>query len=137
MSVTKIGIRQLVDFILGTGDLNATMNSQNTALEGARIHRKLQKQRDENYEKEYYVKRAVEMDGEAFTIEGRADGVVIDDDLFIEEIKTSDPTFEELSDNTKTLYWSQAKVYGAILTQDLDFDKVTIQLTIINVQPTK
>ena len=72
MSVTKIGIRQLVEFILRTGDLNATMNSQNTALEGARIHRKLQKQRDENYEKEYYVKRAVEMDGEAFTIEGRA-----------------------------------------------------------------
>lgn len=129
MSVTKIGIRQLVEFILRTGDLNATMNSQNTALEGARIHRKLQKQRDENYEKEYYVKRAVEMDGETFTIEGRADGVVIDDDLFIEEIKTSDPTFEELSENTKTLYWSQAKVYGAILTQDLDFDKVTIQLT--------
>jgi DNA excision repair protein ERCC-2 len=129
MAVTKIGIRQLVEFILRMGDLNASMNSQNTALEGARIHRKLQKRRDEDYEKEYSVKRIVEMDGEEFTIEGRADGVVIGDDLFIEEIKTSDPTFDELSENTKTLYWSQAKVYGAILTQDLDFEKVTIQLT--------
>lgn len=129
MAATKIGIRQLVEFILRTGDLNAAVNSQNTALEGARIHRKLQKQRGEDYEKEYYIKRTVDMDDEQFTIEGRADGVVIGDELFIEEIKTSDPTFDELSENTKTLYWSQAKVYGAILTQDLDFDRVTIQLT--------
>lgn len=129
MSATKIGIRQLVEFVLKTGDLNAAMNSQNTALEGARIHRKLQNQRSEDYEKEYYIKRLVEMDEEEVTIEGRADGVIIGDELFIEEIKTSDPTFDELSDNTKTLYWSQAKVYGAILTQDLDFEKVTIQLT--------
>jgi DNA excision repair protein ERCC-2 len=129
MASVKIGIRQLVEFVLRTGDLNATMNSQNSALEGARIHRKLQNQRTDDYEKEYYVKRHVEMDNETFTIEGRADGVVIGDTLFIEEIKTSDPTFEELSENTKTLYWSQAKVYGAILTQDLDFEEVTIQLT--------
>lgn len=55
--------------------------------------------------------------------------MVIGDELFIEEIKTSDPTYDELSENTKTLYWSQAKVYGAILSQDLDYEQVTIQLT--------
>lgn len=43
MVPTKIGIRQLVEFILRSGDLNPTANSQNTALKGAQIHRRLQK----------------------------------------------------------------------------------------------
>ena len=84
-------------------------NSQNTALKGAQIHRRLQKKRGADYEKEYAVKRVVEVAGTELTVEGRADGVVIGDELFIEEIKTSDPTYDELSENTKTLYWSQAK----------------------------
>lgn len=129
MVPTKIGIRQLVEFILRSGDLNPTANSQNTALKGAQIHRRLQKKRGADYEKEYAVKRVVEVAGTELTVEGRADGVVIGDELFIEEIKTSDPTYDELSENTKTLYWSQAKVYGAILSQDLDYEQVTIQLT--------
>ncbi|WP_412989202.1 ATP-dependent DNA helicase [Pediococcus siamensis] len=130
MAGKKIGIRQLVEFVLRAGDLNASSNSQNTALEGARIHRKLQKMGGENYEKEVYVKRTVSMAGEDYVIDGRADGVVqTDNHLLIEEIKTSDPDFEDLSENTLTLYWSQAKVYGAILTHDLDLPEVTLRLT--------
>lgn len=130
MAGKKIGIRQLVEFVLRAGDLSSTSNSQNTALEGARIHRKLQKAGGENYEKEVYVKRTVSMAGEDYVIDGRADGVVqTADQLLIEEIKTSDPDFEDLSENTLTLYWSQAKVYGAILTHDLDMPEVTIRLT--------
>lgn len=125
----KIGIRQLVEFVLRSGDLNEQMNSQNTAFEGARIHRKLQNERSESYEKEYYVQREVDIAGTSYIIDGRADGVIADDNLWIEEIKTSDPKFEDLSENTKTLYWGQAKVYGAILTQDLDYETVKIQLT--------
>ncbi len=55
MVPTKIGIRQLVEFILRSGDLNPTANSQNTALKGAQIHRRLQKKRGADYEKEYAV----------------------------------------------------------------------------------
>lgn len=130
MANNKIGIRQLVEFVLRAGDLSSSSNSQNTALEGARIHRKLQKTGGENYEKEVYVKRTVTMADEEYVIDGRADGVIqTSDSLLIEEIKTSDPDFEDLSENTLTLYWSQAKVYGAILTHDLDMPEVTIRLT--------
>ena len=51
----KLGVRELVEFTLRTGDLSATSGSQNTAQLGARIHRRLQKQRDSNYQKEYYL----------------------------------------------------------------------------------
>lgn len=130
MADIKIGIRQLVEFVLRAGDLNEQGNSQNTALIGARIHRQLQKERSADYQKEYYVKRMVDLDGDDYVIDGRADGIIADEDhLWIEEIKTSDPAFKDLSENTLTLYWAQAKVYGAILTQDLDYEKVTLRLT--------
>lgn len=76
MAGNKIGMRQLVEFVLRAGDLSSSSNSQNTALEGARIHRKLQKTGGENYEKEVYVKRTVSMAGEDYVIDGRADGVI-------------------------------------------------------------
>lgn len=126
----KIGIRELVEFVLRSGNLNASMNSQNTALEGARIHRQLQSQRSADYQKEFTLEKLVDMNHHDFLIHGRADGVVLDaEHPLIEEIKTSDMPFEELSENTLTLYWGQVKVYAAILMADEDLPELTIQLT--------
>lgn len=126
----KIGVRELVEFTLRTGDLNARANSNNTALEGAIIHRRLQKQRGANYQKEYYLERELTLADRPFLIHGRADGVILDtDNPLIEEIKTSDAPFEELSENTLTLYWAQAQIYAYILMTDEDLDAVTLQLT--------
>ncbi|WP_334352500.1 ATP-dependent DNA helicase [Companilactobacillus sp. HBUAS56257] len=134
---TKIGIRQLVEFVLRSGDLNETKNSQNTAANGARIHRRLQKQRTKNkdYESEVYLKTEVKMNDTSYLISGRADGIRITDKIaLIEEIKTSDQPFEELSDNTLELYWGQVKVYGYLLLKDYpNFDTVTLQLTYFQV----
>lgn len=130
MGTPKIGIRELVEFVLRAGNLNASMNSQNTAAEGARIHRMLQKQRASNYEKEYTLEKTIEMADRTFIVHGRADGVIRDTDHpLIEEIKTSDALFEDLSENTLTLYWAQAKVYAAILMEQESLTEITIQLT--------
>jgi len=134
---TKIGIRQLVEFVLRSGDLNETKNSQNTAQNGARIHRRLQKQRSKNkqYESEVYLKSTVTMNDNEYLISGRADGITIDNDkALIEEIKTSDQPYDELSDNTLELYWGQVKVYGYLLLKDHpEFEHVTLQLTYFQV----
>ena len=130
MSITKLGIRELIEFTLKTGDLNTSMNSKNTALEGARIHRMLQKQRSENYQKEYALDFEVSLVDTPYLVHGRADGVVIDgDQTLIEEIKTSDAAFDELSKNTLTLYWGQAKMYAYILMTQENCHKLTLQLT--------
>ncbi|WP_282801523.1 helicase C-terminal domain-containing protein [Secundilactobacillus kimchicus] len=130
METQKIGVRELVEFTMRTGDLNARANSNNTALEGAIIHRRLQKQRGANYQKEYYLERELTLADRPFLIHGRADGVILDtDNPLIEEIKTSDAPFEELSENTLTLYWAQAQIYAYILMTDEDLDAVTLQLT--------
>ncbi|MQS77106.1 ATP-dependent DNA helicase, partial [Lactobacillus halodurans] len=134
---TKIGIRQLVEFVLRSGDLNETKNSQNTALNGARIHRRLQKSRskDKDYESEVYLKTNVTMNDTEYVISGRADGITsISDKIIIEEIKTSDQPFDELSDNTLELYWGQVKVYGyIILKEHPELKHVTLQLTYFQV----
>lgn len=130
MTITKLGIRELIEFTLRSGDLNASMNSMNTALEGARIHRMLQKSRGKHYQKEYSLEREVELAGKPYLIHGRADGVILNgDDPLIEEIKTSDAAFEDLTENTLTLYWGQAKMYAYILMSDEDLTQLTLQLT--------
>lgn len=138
---TKIGIRQLVEFVLRSGDLNETKNSQNTALNGARIHRRLQKKRskDSDYQSEVYLKTKVTMNDNEYLISGRADGLKITDkNALIEEIKTSDQPFEELSDNTLELYWGQVKVYGYLILKDYpQFDHVTLRLTYFQVSTEK
>lgn len=138
---TKIGIRQLVEFVLRSGDLNETKNSQNTALNGARIHRRLQKKRskDPDYQSEVYLKTEVTMNDNEYLISGRADGLKITDkNALIEEIKTSDQPFEELSDNTLELYWGQVKVYGYLILKDYpQFDHVTLRLTYFQVSTEK
>ncbi|MDT6952439.1 ATP-dependent DNA helicase [Companilactobacillus alimentarius] len=133
---TKIGIRQLVEFVLRSGDLNETKNSQNTALNGARIHRRLQKLRskDSDYESEVYLKTEVKMNDTNYLISGRADGILLNQTALIEEIKTSDQPYDELSDNTLELYWGQVKVYGYLLLKDHpDLDRVTLRLTYFQV----
>ena len=138
---TKIGIRQLVEFVLRSGDLNETKNSQNTALNGARIHRRLQKSRskDPDYQSEVYLKTEVTMNDTEYLISGRADGLKITDKTAsIEEIKTSDQPYEELSDNTLELYWGQVKVYGYLILKDhQEFDHVTLRLTYFQVSTEK
>ena len=134
---TKIGIRQLVEFVLRSGDLNEVKNSQNTAQNGARIHRRLQKQRSKNldYESEVYLKTDVKMNDIEYSISGRADGITLNErQALIEEIKTSDQSYKELSDNTLELYWGQVKVYGYILLQEHpEFEHVTLRLTYFQV----
>lgn len=134
---TKIGIRQLVEFVLRSGDLNETKNSQNTVQNGSRIHRRLQKIRskDVNYESEVYLKKNLTLNGQDFVLSGRADGVTItDNQILIEEIKTSDQPYEELSNNTLDLYWGQVKVYGYLILQEHpQLDNVTLRLTYFRV----
>ncbi|VDG31696.1 ATP-dependent helicase [Lactobacillus sp.] [Lactiplantibacillus mudanjiangensis] len=136
---TKIGIRQLVEFVLRKGDLIETKNSQNTAQMGAKIHRQLQSSRSDAYQSEVYLKTTVTMNGADYVIAGRADGIqTTDDGLLIEEIKTSDQAFEDLTENTHDLYWGQVKVYGYLLLKDHDdVDQVTLQLTYVQTNADK
>lgn len=130
-STQRIAVRRLVEFILRRGSIDARHTSEHTALEGAKIHRKLQKSAGENYQKEIKLAINIELNQQTYIIEGRADGIFIDDKkrTVIDEIKTSEPLFSDLLEEQVEMYWYQVMCYGHIYCQQEDLDEITLQLT--------
>ncbi|EOI01770.1 helicase [Enterococcus moraviensis ATCC BAA-383] len=127
----KIAVRRLVEFILRKGSIDARHTSEHTALEGAKIHRALQKTAGDNYQKEIKLAIDIELNKQTYIIEGRADGIFIDDKkrTVIDEIKTSEPAFSELLDEQIDMFWYQVMCYGHIYCQQNDLETITLQLT--------
>ena len=76
--VLRISVRNLVEFLLRSGDLQGAREGfadREAMQEGSRIHRRLQKQRRAGYQAE--VPLSYEKEYEKFTliVEGRADGI--------------------------------------------------------------
>ena len=86
----RISVRNLVEFILRSGDLDSrrgTLADKEAMQKGSRIHRKIQRQMGADYQAEMPL--VWEQDYENFTLrlEGRADGVIAADVPVIDEIK--------------------------------------------------
>lgn len=82
MPTVRISVRNLVEFILNSGDLDNRHGGKKDAdvlQEGAKLHRILQKRETGDYRAEVSLSISIptEFDGERFTlvIEGRADGI--------------------------------------------------------------
>jgi DNA excision repair protein ERCC-2 len=127
---TKISVRNLVEFILRRGSIDNRKKSSHTALEGAKIHRRLQKEAGEDYQKEVYLKTEVELDELTLVVEGRADGIFQKEEMYyIDEIKTSEIRFEDLDESQVELFFHQARVYGYLYSLANDLSEITLQLT--------
>ena len=80
----KISVRNLVEFVLRSGDLDnrRTAGAQKEAMqEGSRLHRKIQKRMGSNYQAEVSLKHIVEEEEFQIEIEGRADGIITEADM--------------------------------------------------------
>ncbi|UQS86269.1 ATP-dependent DNA helicase [Nicoliella spurrieriana] len=132
MPTVKIGVRDLIKFTLRSGDLNARLNSQNTGQQGAKIHRKLQNQHGTGYQAEQFLEQLVTINNNQYLVNGRADGIIMDEEPVIEEIKTSDVEFNDLPDSILTLYWGQVSIYAHLLMNtDESIEQVKMQLTYV------
>lgn len=133
MADLRIGVRELVELTVRTGDLNPlTTSSNNTAMLGSKWHRKLQANYPEGSETEVYLSQTVTVDQQHYLIDGRADGVLTTKSgVTIEEIKTSARPFEAVTPNTKARYFTQARVYGHFLCQSRHLKRVTLSLVYV------
>lgn len=131
MSVMKLAVRELVEFILRSGSIDEGKNSNHTALEGAKIHRKLQKQAtEENYQKEVWLTKVVTLAGTSLQIEGRADGIFeAEGQVVIDEIKTSETPFEEVESGQIELFFYQAMVYAYLYAEVEQLSQIATRLT--------
>ena len=83
MTEIRISVRALVEFIMRSGDIDRRRRAAGgpeVMLEGANIHRAIQRRMGKNYHAEVYMSATVERSDCIITVDGRADGLIIPGD---------------------------------------------------------
>ena len=126
-------IRRLVEFLLRTGSIDSRFTGFDRALEGTRLHRKLQRAAVKEYP-DYQAEAALKQDytcaGIAYTLEGRADGIFTDKDgtPTIDEIKTTTLPPEFINGEQSPEHWAQAQIYAAIYARQQGLPAIRVRL---------
>ncbi len=131
MAEIRLSVRALVEFLLQRGSIDSRAVGFDRALEGARIHRRLQKSAGEKYEAEVSLLDQQTVDGISYQIEGRADGIFTDDrgTTTIDEIKTTTIPYASIVEDMNPCHWAQGMVYAAIYGSQQHLDALSVQLT--------
>ena len=133
--VVKISVRNLVEFVLRSGDLTSGFgfSSSSRALEGSKIHRRSQKAQGSEYQAEVHLVHQVEQNGCILEISGRADGIILGRDtpeqVIVDEIKSTTKQLEYIAETDNPLFWAQVKCYAYMYGQQHDLAAMEIQLT--------
>ena len=129
--IVRISVRNLVEFILRNGDLVSGSGTadKEAMLKGSRLHRKIQKQMGSHYQPEVSLKKDTEYDDLILRVEGRADGIFLQDEQFcIDEIKGVYKKLE-LMEEPVLVHRAQALCYAWIYLDAHDLEKIDIQMT--------
>ncbi len=129
--IVRISVRNLVEFILRNGDLvsGSGTSDKEAMLKGSRLHRKIQKQMGSHYQPEVSLKKDTEYEDLILRVEGRADGIFLQDEQFcIDEIKGVYKKLE-LMEEPVLVHCAQALCYAWIYLDAHDLEKIDIQMT--------
>lgn len=132
----KVSVRQLVEFILRSGDIdNRHHTSVESAMqEGSRIHRMIQKRMGSEYQAEVSLRYTHSTPLYTLVVEGRADGVIDKGDSFlIDEIKG---TYRDLyrMKEANPVHLAQAKCYAYIYSVDREVTNIQVRMTYCNME---
>jgi DNA excision repair protein ERCC-2 len=126
--IHTVSVRDLVEFVLRTGDLGGEREfvGSDRALAGIRGHQKIQRSRPTGYLTELPVEHRVEVEEFTLLIRGRIDGLLITSErVLLEEIKTVTASWKHEPD---PLHWAQAKFYGFMHARDAGLQELVLQL---------
>lgn len=128
----RISVRNLVEFILRSGDLDNSRGSsgdKEAMLKGGRLHRKIQRSMKGNYQAEVSLKRESEYEDVIIQIEGRADGIFTEDgEFWIDEIKGTYGNLQAM-EVPVPVHRAQAMCYGWIYGEKEGLSQIGIQMT--------
>ncbi|WP_024834670.1 ATP-dependent DNA helicase [Ruminiclostridium josui] len=131
----KISIRNLVELVLRSGDIDNRLVSSSRMLEGTKVHQKIQKQGGDSYNKEVSLVHNFDTDHFIFRLEGRADGIISEPDgVVIDEIKSTTRPLEFIDEDFSLLHWAQAKCYAFIYAIQNELDSIYVQLTYFHIE---
>lgn len=132
----KISVRNLVEFILRSGDIDnryATGPDADAMQAGSRLHRKIQGRMGADYRAEVTLRIDVPYEKFDIIVEGRADGIIEGEITTIDEIKG---VRKDVAFITEPVYVhkAQAMCYAYIYGSQQGLDKIRIQLTYANLE---
>jgi DNA excision repair protein ERCC-2 len=133
--VVKISVRNLVEFVLRSGDLVSAFTGSSRMVDGGKIHRKIQQAQGPEYEPEVSLAIVVERPGVTLHIGGRADGVIVIKDetgntqVTVDEIKSTTAELEIIEEDDNPLHWAQAKCYAYIYAVQHNLAEIHVQVS--------
>ncbi len=128
--ILKISVRNLIEYILRSGDLMSSFTGSSRAAQGTKAHQIIQKTAEEGYTPEVVVSYLVEDEDIDLGITGRIDGVIENgEDIIIDEIKSTNRNLDQIEVDYNLHHWAQAKCYGYIYAQQNNLERIQIQLT--------
>ena len=129
----SLSVHHLVDFLLRTGDIDNRVYNKTTMSEGTKIHSFYQSKQKSNYISEFYLRETFYVSGFTVTLDGRADGVIIEEDkVTIDEIKSTISPLDEYYESQKNWHLGQAKCYALMYAHLNHLDQIDVQLTYIH-----
>ncbi|MDD7464225.1 MAG: ATP-dependent DNA helicase [Anaerococcus sp.] len=130
----KISVRNLIEFVMRTGDIDNRFRDNNRMVEGIKAHQKIQKSYAENYQSEYFLKNTTQIKDMVFVVEGRADGILkTDEGYIVDEIKSTTRDMNDIDDTNK-LHWAQAMCYAYFYSIKKDLKEIHIILTYVSLE---
>lgn len=132
--VHTVSVRDLVEFVLRTGDLGGERQffGSDRALAGIRGHQKIQRSRPAGYQTEVPVEFDVDAGEFVLRIRGRIDGLIeTSGAVLLEEIKTVHGPWDQAAD---PLHWAQAKFYGYIHAAGQSLADIAIRLVYLQLE---
>ncbi len=137
METIRISVRNLVEFVMRSGDLDnrRSQGAKKEAMQaGSRLHRKIQKRMGADYRAEVALKHLVREDEFSILLEGRADGIITEAaGVTIDEIKCIYMDVERLEE-PDPVHLAQALCYGYMYACDRGLNSIGIQLTYCNIE---
>lgn len=134
--VIRISVRNLVEFILRSGDIDNRIAAadKDAMLLGGKIHRKIQKMMGSDYRAEVSLKYEIPCRGFSILLEGRADGIIeTKDGIVIDEIKGVMREMDAIEE-PKDIHLAQAKCYAYIYAEQKYLSEIGVQMTYCNME---
>ena len=130
----NVSVRGIVEFLFREGDISSGDGSfsKDAMQAGSRIHKKIQGKMGFNYQAEVPLKLAIEKEDYVLNIEGRADGILTEDNIVtIDEIKGVYKKLDTLAEPV-FVHKAQAMCYAYIYSLQQELSDINITMTYCN-----
>lgn len=132
----KLAVKEITGFILQSGSIDNRFGGgrADRMQLGGRIHRQLQKEAGALYKAEVSLSLLIPFSGDTYLLEGRADGVFIENELtFVDEIKSTSVPIASIQEDHNPAHWGQVFCYAYMLAVTQKLERIVTRLTYVGV----